>query len=594
MATAMQGCQAARLAFFRPAIGPVLSNLPPSTQPQADTPAAVAVGEDAGVVAGVASPVIPSSPLCRTDTSHGHGAAAIKAQGSGSGGLDVSSADLAAGDQAEDINRSMSSWKLGKNDSSSPQGSLRRYGTAAVAAQLIRHELNLRRTASGTDSPSRTFGSGGVSAPMAFANCRTLSPHPERRGALPAVIRSYPSDSGAVIGAQCPMPGPELARLPAAAGAIASPSAAAGRGCVTAGAALPGRRRASISGDTSLPAIGNPCRAPAARARRASLTGGDIPGPAATIFRLPRRISLTGLDGSAGGGRSGSMPQLVRVSNSGMQHAGGNGRGSSPMRMTSRGAGFGGIRPDPHDSPNSLSPGALPATRGIPLAGSDNSSQAHGNLGGSFRAGPADGPAAAAVAQLGLTVPTPDHHSSVAGGSGGGMGSPSTVNPAVPLSGLENLAGTGLGDAISQLRNIRMGAGSGGAKESRERKVEPGLAGVVPVQLLPVPLPPLDNWQVFSKQGPELDPCKGIRLVDTANYVLPRHSAEVGLQVRMAQHQAAMRELVKVEGAPMSETEMEAAKLLGRLERSGARHRNFGTMESMGSSGQPAGEVDLG
>ncbi|GIL50743.1 hypothetical protein Vafri_6887, partial [Volvox africanus] len=251
------------------------------------------------------------------------------------------------------------------------------------------------------------------------------------------------------------------------------------------------------------------------------------------------------------------------------------------------------IRSDPHDSHSSLSPEALSATRGIPLTGSDSSSHVHGNLGGSFRAGAAEGPAAAAIAQLGLNVHTTDHYGGITGGAGGGMGSPSTANPAMPLSGLENLAGTGLGDAISQLRNIRMGAGSGGAKDFRERKFEPGLAGLVPVQLLPVPLPPLDNWQVITKPGPELDPCKGIRLVDTANYVLPRHSAEVGLQVRMAQHQAAMRELVKVEGAPMSEIEMEAAKLLGRLERSGARHRNFGTMESMGSSGQRAAEADL-
>ncbi|GLI60713.1 hypothetical protein VaNZ11_002806 [Volvox africanus] len=607
------GCQAARLAFFRPAIAPALNSLPPSSQSPADTPAGGSAGGDAGVVAGIASPVTPSSPLRRTDTIQGQAATAVQAQESGSGGLDISSAELTAGDEPEVISRSVSSSKLGTNESSSPQGSLRRYGTAAVATQLIRHELSLRRMASGNASPSRAAGSAGASTPTAFAHCRTLSPHPERRGALPAVIRSYPSDSGAMAAAHCSMPGPELARLPAAAGAVSSPAAATGRGGISAGAAmssgisagaaLPGRRRASISGDSSLPAIGNPYRAPVARARRASLTGGDIPGPAAAIFRLPRRISLTGLDGSGGGGRGGSMPQLVRVSNSGMPHAGSGCHGSSPMGMAGRGGGGGGgggcsgIRLDPHNSHSSLSPEALPATRGIPLTGSDGSSHVHvhGNLGGSFRTGAVDGPAADAIAQLGLNVHTTDHHSGITGaGAGGGMGSPNTPNAGMPLSGLENLAGTGLGDAISQLRNIRMGVGSGGAKEFRERKVEPGLAGLVPVQLLPVPLPPLDNWQVITKQGPELDPCKGIRLVDTANYVLPRHSAEVGLQVRMAQHQAAMRELVKVEGAPMSEIEMEAAKLLGRLERSGARHRNFSTMESMGSSGQRAAEADLG
>ncbi len=39
-----------------------------------------------------------------------------------------------------------------------------------------------------------------------------------------------------------------------------------------------------------------------------------------------------------------------------------------------------------------------------------------------------------------------------------------------------------------------------------------------------------------------------------------------------------MRDLVRTEGAPMSDTEMEAAKLLSRLEKSGARARNFGGM----------------
>ncbi len=54
---------------------------------------------------------------------------------------------------------------------------------------------------------------------------------------------------------------------------------------------------------------------------------------------------------------------------------------------------------------------------------------------------------------------------------------------------------------------------------------------MTPLQLLPVPLPPLDNWQGGGRQQQELDPCKGIRLVDTANYVLPRATAEVCLQV---------------------------------------------------------------
>jgi hypothetical protein len=55
----------------------------------------------------------------------------------------------------------------------------------------------------------------------------------------------------------------------------------------------------------------------------------------------------------------------------------------------------------------------------------------------------------------------------------------------------------------------------------------------------------------------------------------------------MAAHKNAMRELVKAEGAPMSESEMEAVKLLGRLERSGARMRNYGDVEGGGEQDLP-------
>lgn len=60
-----------------------------------------------------------------------------------------------------------------------------------------------------------------------------------------------------------------------------------------------------------------------------------------------------------------------------------------------------------------------------------------------------------------------------------------------------------------------------------------------------------------------------------------------GPQSKMAAHKNAMRELVKAEGAPMSEGEMEAVKLLGRLERSGARMRNYGDVD--GSEQEAAG-----
>ncbi len=60
--------------------------------------------------------------------------------------------------------------------------------------------------------------------------------------------------------------------------------------------------------------------------------------------------------------------------------------------------------------------------------------------------------------------------------SEGNAPSSPAVNPSVPLSGLEALSATGLGDAISQLRNIRISAAGAPvvAAKDKSKKVEPG------------------------------------------------------------------------------------------------------------------------
>eukprot|EP00198_Chlamydomonas_reinhardtii_P012224 XP_001701561.1 predicted protein [Chlamydomonas reinhardtii] len=58
-----------------------------------------------------------------------------------------------------------------------------------------------------------------------------------------------------------------------------------------------------------------------------------------------------------------------------------------------------------------------------------------------------------------------------------------------------------------------------------------GLAGVTPLSLLPVPLPPIENWQSGGKSVADLDPCKDIRLVDAPRCILPRPTEEQDLQV---------------------------------------------------------------
>ncbi|KXZ49448.1 hypothetical protein GPECTOR_21g674 [Gonium pectorale] len=321
---------------------------------------------------------------------------------------------------------------------------------------------------------------------------------------------------------------------------------------------------------------------PAARARRTSLVvavggaGGGTTGPGGQSFlpphaapaAAPAASATTSPNGTgAGGGTSGggTMPQLP--------NRGAGSHGDIGTLVAGRPGQRNSLPADLHGGSGARSPG--PGSFPVPRM------SYNGGYNGSGGGGGGGGPEVPhSPTPPGLLLQLADLHSPSSGGAASTLPG---VNINVPLSGLDALATTGLGDAISQLRHIRMGGTGPPAStvtsvapgKHRESKVEPGLAGVTPLQLLPVPLPPIENWQSSGKTVNEVDPCRGIRLVDAPLYVLPRPTAEVDLQAKMAAHQAAMRDLVRAEGAPMSEGEMEAVKLLGRLERSGARARNY-------------------
>ncbi|GLC41248.1 hypothetical protein PLESTB_001082800 [Pleodorina starrii] len=554
------GSQAARAAFYRPAIGPALNELPSNMQQQ---------------LSGVA--------------------------GSLSGSLELGAEiDAAGGGDVDYVQHSPSS----PGTPSGGRGSHHR-----------RNAAQLRQ-----DSVARRNGSG-ASTPVGMSNGR------ERRGALPAVGRTHPSDGGAGGGGG----GGEVVgrrRASISGGDTALPAIGPGAAGGPAGAAACGGGKG-----------------PMGRTRRTSLTLGynDDHGSAAAvvlsnIMRMPRRMSLTGSGGGGGSPNSGSLgasparaalrgggpppdgpaspnPALARIAqSSGASH-------SAPLLKAGLGSSF------RHNSGGAAAaaaaaaataaaaaaaaaeaaPSSTLATLGYLVQAAGETSVGIGGIGGGGLAGLGSGGGSGGIgANVGSGLIGAGGSGLSGGGGSGGVGgflggaggsggcptSPGAAagHSAVPLSGLENLAGTGLGDAISQLRNIRMAGHPGGgaaAAASAPKKAEPGLAGLTP--LLPVPLPPLDNWQTGGKQVTDLDPCRGIRLVDAANYVLPRAAAEANLRVRMAQNQAAMRHLVKAEGAPMSDSEMEAVKLLGRLERSGARQRNFEAMDSIGAEGNTQG-----
>ncbi|GFR49933.1 hypothetical protein Agub_g12037 [Astrephomene gubernaculifera] len=394
---------------------------------------------------------------------------------------------------------------------------------------------------------------------------------------------------------------------------------AAGSSAVTeaAGAACSQEQsRLSItSGEATLPSIGGGSGGGASSTSSGggsgsssggcSEVGGVAGGKTAAVGGArTRRLSVivtdAGGEGGSGGGAGAaphSVPMSTRpprlsyngtcgtVASGGVAGGGGpgrNGGGRYSPAGCSCGGGSGGVTPSlPY---RASIDGAGRCSTASDLASSTCSPVPTNGAGVDVSSGTATGPAGGFLA--GLQSPV-----RCTGGSGVSSTRCTTPTHAVPLSNLDDLAATGLGDAITLLRSIRKGTGGGAGKG---HKTEPGLAGLLPTQLLAVPLPPVEHWQSNRRPTSAMDPCKGIRLVDAPMYVLPRPQAEAGLQLKMVAHQAAMRDLVKAEGAPMSEAEMEAAKLLGRLERSGARHRNFGDCEEARAAPAVAGGAGTG
>ncbi|KAG2487405.1 hypothetical protein HYH03_013974 [Edaphochlamys debaryana] len=468
-----------------------------------------------------------------------------------------------------------------------------------------------------------------------------MGPGGERQGSawpggwgLPGVNRT----SGAAVGdgaGHSPTRGPggggsggggeDMPRLPAAAMTGHTPR---------------GNRRASVGGDvTGLPMIAASAgsmtssaaaSAAAAASVNAALGAGNSPGAASGpgkpgvggSGRTRRSSMVAGLGNYGCGAGAGVGPSQAPTPPSGLpphlQAGGGYERRSMPGNGM-----FGAGGPNVSLSGGSFtgSPGGPQLTRrpsdsGNPGIGGGGGG---GGVGGSGTTASGVAPGGSQASRLGLRSSAPQEvlagslagagpgavrhaspavrssFSGVPGGGGGvldsgllaqladlhaGSASSISLGSGRPLNGFDSLAGTGLGDAISQLRNIRERGSITVPKEKprksdKEQKVEAGLAGVTPLQLLPVPLPPIENWTSSGKSNAEVDPLRGIRLVDAPMCVMPRPAAEVDLQHKMAQHKQAMKDLVRAEGAPMSESEMEAVKLLGRLERSQVRARNY-------------------
>ncbi|KAG2427978.1 hypothetical protein HXX76_011965 [Chlamydomonas incerta] len=644
------GDQAARAAFYRPSITAALMAIPADSRLLAADAASPGTGIASTSTSASASGAlyrVGNSPMRRgrgggddsNQSEDGDTASepelpapeddrpsTASSQRGGSGGYGVTAGASVAGSGG-------SITAAGRF--SSPRTMRPPMGVAAGAMGAPASPGLLSRGPEACNSPMRISANGIGPIPPGAGAGRAGSARRTGGGALPTVSRSYPDGTVAAgsltMGAQLgcagtaqPPPGAvlETPRLPAAA---------------TQAGAKRGNRRASVSGAeiaaaaaaaaAGLPAIGSggASPSPGGRARRASLVGGGAgygataavamgglpahsPGPPLVGSPGSQRYSMpgnsVGLSGGSFSSGGNGMPLLSQRGGGAGTSGGGAGadgaatavasrlgmRSSLPSELALHGSPHsthGAAGQGPQRSGHSVSvagtmPGAGPVPRvrlsysGVgPGAGATHGTATDGGGEGSMWPGAAS---IGLLAQLqGALHPE---------GSGP---SPPAVNPSVPLSGLDALSATGLGDAISQLRNIRIsaaGAPPQGAKE-KPKKVEPGLAGVTPLSLLPVPLPPIENWQSGGKSVADLDPCKDIRLVDAPRCILPRATEEQDLQSKMAAHKNAMRELVKAEGAPMSESEMEAVKLLGRLERSGARMRNYGDVD--GSEQEAAG-----
>ncbi|KAG2450040.1 hypothetical protein HYH02_000144 [Chlamydomonas schloesseri] len=631
------GDQAARAAFYRPSITAALIAIPSDVRLPAGDGGAGAVGSPSFTAASM------SGPLYRVDNSS-------MRRGRGGGGDSNQSEDgdsdpdmpgpqeerpsTASSQRARSGGFAMTAGAgvAGSGNSVTSAGRLRSpralWVPMGVAAGRPASPAMHTRGPEACNSPMRTSINGiGPISPGAGGG-RAGSARRTGGGVLPTVSRSYPEGIAAAVsitmgsqlgctGATQPPLGAvqETPRLPAAA---------------TQAGAKRGNRRASVSGAevaaaaasaaaaAGLPAIGSCVTSPSPgdRARRTSLVGGGagygasaavavnglptahLVGPpfaSSQRFSVPGNNSMALSGGSFTSGANGMPLQSHRASGGGAAGADGAApavasrlglRSSlpselqlhgSPQSITSQ-AGQG-----PQRSGHSASVGGIVAGAGPAPRVRSSYSGVGASHGAAAEGGPEGGPwPGASPTGLLAQVQGALHL------EGTGPSSPA-VNPSVPLSGLQALSTTGLGDAISQLRNIRMSAAGAPVVAAKEKpkKVEPGIAGLTPLNLLPVPLPPIENWQSAGKSVADLDPCKDIRLVDGPRCVLPRPTEEQDLQSKMAAHKNAMRELVKAEGAPMSEGEMEAVKLLGRLERSGARMRNYGDMNGSGEQGPP-------
>ncbi|PNH00173.1 hypothetical protein TSOC_014020, partial [Tetrabaena socialis] len=385
-------------------------------------------------------------------------------------------------------------------------------GAAASARARLGGSGGSSSSASGPGgSPALLHRANGGASPLRGGGAAAPGP---RRATLPAVARSGPSETaggggGGGGGALLASSSVDSPRLPAAA-AVGSPRA---------------NRRASVSGEVGLPCL-SPCAAPSspslsstmasaasaghnanARVRRMSLAGGTGGGGDNVVSPPPLqqqqyhsqplsgpqpRISLPGgLGGGGGGGYGGSFtagaPPLppYRATHA-LSYSTGGGGGTEPLgdasaagcggsgfvmsRLGQRcsstqentqgplpagGGGGGGGGPQARSSAS----GSLPrlSLTGYTGAGGGAAGGAYGSGGGGAAGDTSPRASGGLLAQFADTPAHPGSSYTTQGGGGGGGA------VAAPLSGLDNLSGTGLGDAISQLRHIRRGSLAGGA-----------------------------------------------------------------------------------------------------------------------------------
>lgn len=392
-------------------------------------------------------------------------------------------------------------------------------GVAAGIAGAPTSPGSLSRGPEACNSPVRTSVNGIAPIPPAGGAGPAGSARRTGGGALPTVSRSYPDGTVAAgslsMGGQLGCAGVAQPPLGAVLETPRLPAAATQVG------AKRGNRRASVSGAevaaaaaaaaAGLPAIGSggASPSPGGRARRSSLVGGGAGyGTSASVAMngLPahpmgppvagsQRFSMPGnsvaLSGGSFSGGGNGMPLLSQRGGGAGPSGGGAGADGAGTAVASR-LGVRSSLPSEltlHGSPHSMTnaggqgpqrsghsvsvAGAMPGANPMPrvrLSYSGVGSSAGAAHGGGTEGGGEAGiwPSAASsglLAQL--------HGALHPEGSGP---VPPAVNTAVPLSGLDGLSATGLGDAISQLRNIRISAAGAPqpAVKEKPKKVEPG------------------------------------------------------------------------------------------------------------------------